>query len=73
MYLGGHPSIQSSYESGSIMGNRVDRNFVGCIDDLHIDGVYVDLRRTPFIGDVVEGYGVGELEKCPRSFGIFHK
>ncbi|KAA3671855.1 uncharacterized protein DEA37_0002230, partial [Paragonimus westermani] len=55
VYLGGHSSFHSLREKDS----RVENNYLGCIQRIRINGRLIDPRRKPFVGDAVEGYGIG--------------
>lgn len=36
-------------------------SFIGCLDDVKINGQLVDPRQTPFVGDAIEGFGISKL------------
>ncbi|VDP83297.1 unnamed protein product [Echinostoma caproni] len=60
LYFGGHPAMAQLTQDAQI-GKFVQRNYVGCIQHIRVQGLRLDPRRKSFVGDAIEGFGIGEF------------
>ncbi len=64
IFIGGHPSL-ALLGSFPIPG-AAENSFLGCLGDIHINGKLCDPRKMAFVGDVLDGYGIGESPIRPK-------
>ncbi|VDN10153.1 unnamed protein product [Dibothriocephalus latus] len=61
----------SGLDCQNLMGMTLD-SFIGCLDEIYLNGKLLDPRREKFVGDAVDGYGVQLTPKIPEFYGNSH-
>ncbi|CAH8870223.1 unnamed protein product [Trichobilharzia szidati] len=74
IYFGGHPALIETEGPVNFLGNSFEYSYSGCIQNIRINGVYMDPRRKAFFGDAVDGYGISncgsglcEKQQCKNN------
>ncbi|BHF68402.1 hypothetical protein SprV_0301143600 [Sparganum proliferum] len=58
VFIGGHPAIAKGQPHELQITGMTHHSFVGCLDEIYLNGRLLDPRREKFVGDVIDGYGV---------------
>ncbi|THD25857.1 Pikachurin [Fasciola hepatica] len=68
LYIGGHPELEQLKQDVHL-GKYLQKNYVGCIHHIRVQGKRLDPRRKSFVGDAVEGFGITDCAKdvCSES------
>ncbi|VDL97703.1 unnamed protein product [Schistocephalus solidus] len=59
VFIGGHPAIAKGQPHQ--LPIMAQDSFLGCLDEIYLNGRLLDPRREKFVGDAIDGCGVREL------------